>query len=258
MPEPSIGPRAAAADDARPRHLRPATRVRRDSKRRCARCGTTRRHGKNSSRCWTSSTTQRRSAPIRSTPVPLAIHARYTRDEALLALGDGSFERPPTSREGVRWLERHPDGRLLRHACARASAGTRPSTRYRDYALSPGCSIGSRRARRARTARPAAATDDQREDGTNVLLFVRENPTLANGAGAPFTLLGPATLGRAPRRATDPDHVAAARADARVAARSRAARRGLTLVQKALLGCRLRQSSNVLARAAVWLRIASR
>jgi hypothetical protein len=32
---------------------------------------------------------------------------------------------------------------------------------------------------------------EQYQKGTRVLLFVREGPTLANGSGAPFTLLGP-------------------------------------------------------------------
>ena len=66
---------------------------------------------------------------------PLRVHARYTRDEALLALGDGTFEKPPTAREGVRWLSDISTDVLfvtLRKSESRYS----PSTRYRDYALS--------------------------------------------------------------------------------------------------------------------------
>ena len=122
--------------------------------------------------------------------VPLAIRGRYTRAEALLALGDGSFEKPPTSREGVRWLS-DIDTDALFVTLRKSDRHYSPSTRYRDYAISPRffhwesqstTSSGSPTGRRYRR---------QREDRTNVLLFVRENRTTANGSGAPFTCLGP-------------------------------------------------------------------
>jgi hypothetical protein len=125
--------------------------------------------------------------------VPLAVHARYTRDEALAALGDGSFERPPTSREGVRWLS---DIRTdvffvtLRKSERRYS----PSTRYRDYAISPHLFHWESQSTTSADSPTGRRYRRQVEDGTNVLLFVRENPTLPSGAGAPFTLLGPASL----------------------------------------------------------------
>ena len=37
--------------------------------------------------------------------IPLLLHERYTRDEAFIGLGDATFERPATSREGVRSLK---------------------------------------------------------------------------------------------------------------------------------------------------------
>jgi superfamily II DNA or RNA helicase len=124
---------------------------------------------------------------------PLQIHARYTRDEALLALGDGTFEKPPTSREGVRWLSDLRTDVLfvtLRKSERRYS----PSTRYRDYALSSRLFCWESQSTTRADSPTGRRYREQPRGGTNVLLFVRESPTLANGAGAPFTLLGPATF----------------------------------------------------------------
>ena len=124
---------------------------------------------------------------------PLRVHARYTRDEALLALGDGTFEKPPTAREGVRWLSDISTDVLfvtLRKSESRYS----PSTRYRDYALSSRLFHWESQSTTTRDSPTGRRYRQQREAGTTVLLFVRESPTLANGAAAPFTLLGPATF----------------------------------------------------------------
>jgi len=124
---------------------------------------------------------------------PLRVHARYTRDEALLALGDGSFEKPPTAREGVRWLSDISTDVLfvtLRKSESRYS----PSTRYRDYALSSRLFHWESQSTTSRDSPTGRRYRQQRAAGTTVLLFVRESPTLASGAGAPFTLLGPVTF----------------------------------------------------------------
>jgi superfamily II DNA or RNA helicase/HKD family nuclease len=124
---------------------------------------------------------------------PLQVHARYTRDEALLALGHGTFGKPPTSREGVVWLSDIRTDVLfvtLRKSESRYS----PSTRYRDYALSSRLFHWESQSTTSANSPTGRRYRQQPEEGTNVLLFVRESPTLANGAGAPFTLLGPVTF----------------------------------------------------------------
>lgn len=65
---------------------------------------------------------------------PLLLHARYTRDEVLAALGVGHDKVPPW-REGTKWL---PDQRLDVHVITLDKTGKQfsPTTRYRDYALS--------------------------------------------------------------------------------------------------------------------------
>jgi hypothetical protein len=124
---------------------------------------------------------------------PLAVHARYTRDEALIALGDGNFEKPPTSREGVRWLEEIRTD-VFFVTLRKSERQYSPSTRYRDYAIGPRLFHWESQSTTSAASPTGRRYRRQRQDATNVLLFVRENPTLASGAGAPFTFLGPATL----------------------------------------------------------------
>ncbi len=66
-----------------------------------------------------------------------------------------------------------------------------PSTRYRDYALSSRLFHWESQSTTGRDSPTGRRYRQQREAGTMVLPLVRESPTLANGAGAPFTLLGP-------------------------------------------------------------------
>src|SRR5690606_8133288 len=61
---------------------------------------------------------------------------RYTRREVLAAFADSQQLKLPTWREGVRWL---PDAKvdLLAITIDKTSDHFSPTTRYRDYAISP-------------------------------------------------------------------------------------------------------------------------
>src|SRR5690606_8115764 len=75
--------------------------------------------------------------PLSTHPdVPLCIHARYTRRETLAAFASGTNHKVPEWREGVRWL---PEARvdLLAFTLDKTSGHFSPTTRYRDYAISP-------------------------------------------------------------------------------------------------------------------------
>lgn len=75
--------------------------------------------------------------PLTSHPdVPLLVHARYTRREILAALSDGQQFRLAEWREGARWLEPHAVD-LLAFTLDKTSEYFSPTTRYRDYAISP-------------------------------------------------------------------------------------------------------------------------
>ena len=106
--------------------------------------------------------------------VPVALHAHYTRAEALLAYGDGAVGEPSTFREGVRWL---PDAQadLFFVTLRKSERSFSPTTMYRDYALS----------RRLFHWESQNATHDDTPTGrryvnhvamgTRIILFVRES-----------------------------------------------------------------------------------
>jgi len=137
--------------------------------------------------------------------IPVALHAQYSRAEALLAFGDGTIGKPSTSREGVRWLPEISTD-LFFVTLRKSERSFSPSTMYRDYAIS----------RKLFHWESQNATHDQtptgqryinhRDLGTEVMLFVRETDTRENGAGAPFTCLGPVSYrshtGNRPMRVT--------------------------------------------------------
>ncbi|MGD9619016.1 DUF3427 domain-containing protein [Mycolicibacterium sp.] len=69
--------------------------------------------------------------------VPLQVHARYTRIEILAAFGIGDGAAVPPWREGVYDAKgAHAD--LLAFTLDKSSGAFSPTTRYRDYAISPG------------------------------------------------------------------------------------------------------------------------
>ncbi|MDN5746012.1 MAG: DUF3427 domain-containing protein, partial [Nocardioidaceae bacterium] len=122
-------------------------------------------------------------------PVPLRVHARYQREEALAALGHASLERRPSSfREGVLHVsDLNVDAFFVN--LKKSETDFSPTTMYRDYPISPtlfhwesqsGTSLVS-------------PTGQRYLDGTStVLLFVREARKDDFGT-APYLFLGPAT-----------------------------------------------------------------
>lgn len=68
--------------------------------------------------------------------VPLQIHARYTRIEILAALGVGSTAKVAPWQTGVRWVE-EARADLLAFTLDKTDGQFSPTTRYRDYAISP-------------------------------------------------------------------------------------------------------------------------
>ena len=69
--------------------------------------------------------------------VPLVVHASYSREEILTALGVASLCRTPgTMREGVVWCESvNADAFLI--TLKKTETNYSPMTMYRDFALSP-------------------------------------------------------------------------------------------------------------------------
>lgn len=68
--------------------------------------------------------------------IPVRVHARYTRHEILAAFGSGDGARTPSWQEGVRFLPQVPVD-LLAFTLDKTAGSFSPTTRYRDYAISP-------------------------------------------------------------------------------------------------------------------------
>jgi superfamily II DNA or RNA helicase/HKD family nuclease len=68
--------------------------------------------------------------------LPLQIHAKYTRIEILAAAGEGSTAKTPQWREGV-YDSKTSAADLLAFTLDKTSGDFSPTTRYRDYAITP-------------------------------------------------------------------------------------------------------------------------
>jgi superfamily II DNA or RNA helicase len=134
---------------------------------------------------------EREERPLQASgDVPVALHAQYTRAEALLAFGDGAVGEPSTFREGVRWLpESQTD--LLFVTLRKSERSFSPTTMYRDYALSRSLFHWESQNATHDDTPTGRRYINHVAMGTTIILFVRESETRANGAGSAFTCLGP-------------------------------------------------------------------
>jgi len=118
---------------------------------------------------------------------PLRLHARYTRNEIQAAFGVGEGAKASLWQTGVLWEPRSKTD-LFAFTLDKSMGGFSPTTRYRDYAISPdlihwesqsATSIGSKMGQRY---------INQRDEGTNVVLFAR-----LRTSDRAFWCLGPAS-----------------------------------------------------------------
>lgn len=120
--------------------------------------------------------------------VPLCIHARYTRREMLAAFSDAEIVKLQEWREGVRWL---PDAKvnLLVLTLDKSTGHFSPTTRYKDYAISPQLLHWESQSS-LRAASPTGRRYQQFKDPNDsfALPFIR-----LTSSDRAFWLLGPAT-----------------------------------------------------------------
>lgn len=124
--------------------------------------------------------------------VPLSVHARYTRDEVLTAIGRSTLAKPFTHREGPLCHEPSRTNFLF-ITLDKSEKYYSPTTRYRDYAISPDLFHWE-----SQSGTSTASPTGQRyihhvEQGVNVMLLVRP-ANKQDGRTMPFMLLGPATI----------------------------------------------------------------
>jgi len=118
--------------------------------------------------------------------IPLQAHARYTRLEILAALGIGGGAVPPTWQTGVWWDEQSRTD-LFAFTLDKSVGGFSPTTRYRDYAISPTRVHWESQSATATTSSTGQRYIHHEDRGSRILLFSRLRTT-----DRAFWCLGPA------------------------------------------------------------------
>jgi hypothetical protein len=122
---------------------------------------------------------------------PGMVHASYSREEVLAALGWTTQGRSPsTMREGVAWCpEVNADAFLI--TLKKTDTDYSPTTMYRDYALNRELFHWESQSTTSAASPTGQRYLQHRERGSHVLLFVRGSKTGALGP-SPYIFLGPA------------------------------------------------------------------
>ncbi|GAA2479210.1 DUF3427 domain-containing protein [Streptomyces gobitricini] len=126
--------------------------------------------------------------------LPLTVHASYSREEILPALGQsfiGGF-MPGDFREGVKWCDSIKTDALL-ITLEKDEKDFSPQTRYHDYALSESLFHWESQNQTSDTSPTGLRYQRHAADGSHVLLFVRRYKSTDIGGAQPWMLLGPAT-----------------------------------------------------------------
>jgi superfamily II DNA or RNA helicase len=124
--------------------------------------------------------------------VPLALHARYTRDEVLASVGRSSLAKPVTLQTGV--LHDEPTRTdYFFITLEKSEKHYSPSTRYRDYAVAPDLFHWESQSVTRELSETGQRYINHTERGSHVMLFVRPSNRDAWGRTPAFTFLGPAT-----------------------------------------------------------------
>lgn len=119
--------------------------------------------------------------------VPLQVHARYTRLEILAAFGVGAQAKTPDWREGVREVkDEHAD--VMVFTLDKSSGAFSPTTRYRDYAISPTLIHWESQSTTRADSDTGLRYRNHDKNGHSIMLFCR-----LNDADRSFWFLGPAT-----------------------------------------------------------------
>lgn len=124
-----------------------------------------------------------------SPEIPLTVHARYSRQEIVAALGFGSGVKPKVTQGGILWI---PEARsdVFFVDLQKAERDYSPTTMYRDYAISRDLFHWESQSRQTPEQPSVQRYINHAKQGTNVLLCVREQRRGELGA-APYHFLGP-------------------------------------------------------------------
>lgn len=119
--------------------------------------------------------------------VPLQLHSQYTRIEILAAMGEGTNAKTPPWREGV-YEAKRAGADLLAFTLDKTSGEFSPTTRYRDYAISPSLIHWESQSGTPEDSRTGIRYRTHAQIGHTILLFARRQQN-----DRAFWFLGPAT-----------------------------------------------------------------
>jgi superfamily II DNA or RNA helicase len=120
--------------------------------------------------------------------VPLRVHARYSRDEALAAFG---VTNPNSVREGVKYIE--PErADLLFVTLQKTEEHFSPSTMYRDRAITPSLFQWESQSTTTVGSKTGQRYINHDDHGSSVHLFVRETRRTSRDMAAPYLYAGQA------------------------------------------------------------------
>ena len=122
-------------------------------------------------------------------PNPVRVHARYTKEEGLIAFGKSHYAKAPPLQQGVYRSESERSDFFF--VTLRKDERTfSPDTRYHDFALGPRRFHWETQhdVKRGSSTTQRYVSHDKR--GEHIALFVRETAKTPSGAGAPFSFLG--------------------------------------------------------------------
>jgi superfamily II DNA or RNA helicase/HKD family nuclease len=121
---------------------------------------------------------------------PLTLHASYTRDEILAALGDWTRTKQNEMREGVRHL-RDIQVDIFLVTLNKTEKEFSPTTMYQDYAINEHLFHWQSQSTTSADSPTGKRYIHHEKIGQTILLFGREDKK-ANGLATPFYFLGPA------------------------------------------------------------------
>jgi len=124
---------------------------------------------------------------------PLSIHARYTREQILVALGLSTYEKQSSNREGVA-LNKSSNIEALFINLKKSEEDFSPTTMYDDYAINE--SLFHWQSQNATTpwSDKGKSYIEQKALGKTILLFVRESKEDAHKFTQGYVFLGPANF----------------------------------------------------------------
>lgn len=122
-------------------------------------------------------------------PVPLQVHATYTREEVLAGFGASTVTSPLPLQTGVYW-HKPSQTDLFFITLHKTEKHYSPTTLYRDYAISDRLFHWESQSTTAANSEMGQRYINHEAQGSNVVLFVRSSRTDGNGRTRPYFCLG--------------------------------------------------------------------